>query len=134
MERAVASSCAIPGVWPPITINGERYMDGGVWSMLNSDLASGHAAVIVVSCFSLALPKGVESIYQKMLNAGLDEIASLRNTSADVNVITPSAEFLDLTQGGIRMLDAGLTPEAYRIGSRQAIQEAPNLHSLWHQA
>jgi NTE family protein len=58
LERAVASSCALPGVWPPITINGERYMDGGVRSMLNSDLASGHTAVIVVSCFALVLPKG----------------------------------------------------------------------------
>lgn len=135
LERAVASSCALPGVWPPITINGERYMDGGVRSMLNSDLASGHTVVIVVSCFALVLPEGVENIYQKMLNATLEaEIASLRSTGACVNVITPGAEFLDLTQAGTKMLDAGLSPEAYKIGTRQAIQEAPYLHSLWRQA
>jgi NTE family protein len=135
LERAVASSRALPGVWPPITINGERYMDGGVRSMLNSDLASGHTAVIVVSCFALVLPAGVENIDQKMLNASLAaEIAALRSTGACVNVITPSAEFLDLTQGGTKMLDAGLSPEAYEIGARQAIQEAPNLHSPWRQA
>src|SRR5262245_1959773 len=28
---AVAASCAVPGVWPPATINGRRYIDGGVW-------------------------------------------------------------------------------------------------------
>jgi NTE family protein len=135
LERAVASSCAIPGVWPPITIKGERYMDGGVWSMLNADLALGHTAVIVVSCFALVLPGGAANPYKKMLNARLEaEIASLRSTGACVNVMTPGAEFLDLTQGGIRMLDAGLSPEAYKIGARQAIQEAPCLHSPWRQA
>jgi len=41
LERAVASSAAIPGVFPPITIKGERYIDGGVRSMLNADLATG---------------------------------------------------------------------------------------------
>ena len=33
LERAVASSAAIPGVWPPITIKGERYIDGGIRSI-----------------------------------------------------------------------------------------------------
>jgi NTE family protein len=26
---AVAASCAVQGVWPPVTINGSRYIDGG---------------------------------------------------------------------------------------------------------
>src|SRR5205814_3193186 len=29
---AVAASCAVPGVWPPVTIEGRRYIDGGVRS------------------------------------------------------------------------------------------------------
>ena len=33
LERAVASSAAIPGVWPAITIKGERYIDGGIRSI-----------------------------------------------------------------------------------------------------
>jgi NTE family protein len=41
LERAMAASTAVPGIWPPITINGERYIDGGVRSMLNADLAMG---------------------------------------------------------------------------------------------
>jgi NTE family protein len=28
---AVAASCALPGVWPPVTIDGRRYMDGGMY-------------------------------------------------------------------------------------------------------
>jgi len=53
LERAIAASTAAPGIWPPITINGERYIDGGMRSMLNADLAIGSDIVIAVSCFPL---------------------------------------------------------------------------------
>ena len=48
LERVIAASTASPCIWPPITINGERYIDGGVRSMLNADLAMG--ADIVIAC------------------------------------------------------------------------------------
>ncbi|NUR82914.1 MAG: patatin-like phospholipase family protein [Nonomuraea sp.] len=46
---AVAASCAVPGVWPPVTIGGVRYVDGGVRTMNNADLAAGYDRVLVVS-------------------------------------------------------------------------------------
>jgi NTE family protein len=120
LDRAVASSCALPGVWPPITIGGARYMDGGIRSLLNADLAQGHAVVITVSCFAL--------------NAGLDaEIATLRESGSHVDVITPSAEFLSLTHNGARMLDSSLIPEAFLLGSGQATREAGGIHPAWYQ-
>jgi len=134
LERGVASSCALPGVWPPITIKGDRYMDGGVRSMLNADLATGYAAVIVVSCFTLVLPAGVKDADQEAMNASLDaEIARLREQGARVNVITPSVEFLDLTRHGARMLDVSLASEAFQIGARQAVQEAMHVDAVWRQ-
>ncbi|MEV7546177.1 patatin-like phospholipase family protein, partial [Streptomyces sp. NPDC089915] len=42
---AVAASCAVPGVWPPVTIDGRRYVDGGIRSSVNADLASGYRRV-----------------------------------------------------------------------------------------
>jgi NTE family protein len=45
---AVAASCAVPGVWPTVEIDGRRYMDGGTRSMANSDLAAGADRVLVV--------------------------------------------------------------------------------------
>ena len=38
---AVGASCAVPGIWPPVTINGRRYIDGGIRSAANADLAAG---------------------------------------------------------------------------------------------
>jgi NTE family protein len=44
---AVAASCAVPGAWPPVTIAGRRYMDGGVASSVNLGVA-GDCGVVVI--------------------------------------------------------------------------------------
>ena len=45
---AVAASCAVPGIWPPVTIDGERFVDGGMRSTTNLDLAAGCDPVVVI--------------------------------------------------------------------------------------
>jgi len=46
---AVAASSAVPGVWPPVTIGSTRYVDGGVYSLTNADLAVGFDRVLVLA-------------------------------------------------------------------------------------
>ncbi|MEP6799412.1 MAG: patatin-like phospholipase family protein [Lapillicoccus sp.] len=46
---AVAASCAVPGVWPPVTIGDTRYVDGGVHSGSNADVAAGAAIVVILT-------------------------------------------------------------------------------------
>jgi NTE family protein len=46
---AVAASCAVPGVWPPVTIDDHRYMDGGIRSATNVDLADGFERVLLLA-------------------------------------------------------------------------------------
>ena len=57
---AVAASCAVPGVWPPVTIGERRYMDGGVGSSVNMVLANDCdvAVVLVPSGRSAPSPFG----------------------------------------------------------------------------
>jgi NTE family protein len=57
---AVAASCAVPGVWPPVTIGDRRYMDGGVGSSVNMALAHDCdvAVVLVPSGRSTPSPFG----------------------------------------------------------------------------
>ncbi|MDO4918379.1 patatin-like phospholipase family protein [Kocuria sp.] len=50
LERAVAASCTVPAVFPPVHVDGRAYMDGGMRSATNADLAAGHDRVLVVSC------------------------------------------------------------------------------------
>jgi len=58
--HAVAASCSVPCVFPPVTIGNARYMDGGVRSTINADLAAGAEAVLVIApmlAFSFTWPK-----------------------------------------------------------------------------
>src|SRR5258708_19597025 len=45
---AVAASCAVPGIYPPTTIGGHRYIDGGVRSETNADFANGSNLVLIL--------------------------------------------------------------------------------------
>ena len=46
---AVGASCAVPGVWPPVTVGNRRFMDGGVRSVANADLAARYQRVVIVA-------------------------------------------------------------------------------------
>ena len=47
--HAVAASCAVPLVWPPVAINGRSYVDGGMRSAANADLPTGCEVVVRVA-------------------------------------------------------------------------------------
>jgi NTE family protein len=46
---AVAASCAVPGVYPPIPIGDRTYIDGGFRSIANADLAAECATIVVLA-------------------------------------------------------------------------------------
>jgi NTE family protein len=81
---AVAASAAVPGVWPPVTIGGARYMDGGVRSADNADLAAGFGRITVIS------PLGFDSPLPSPLQLR-DVAARLRAEGSQVVVIQPDA-------------------------------------------
>jgi NTE family protein len=39
---AVGASCAVPGVWSLVTLGERRFMDGGMRTIANADLAHGY--------------------------------------------------------------------------------------------
>ncbi|MEO5534153.1 MAG: patatin-like phospholipase family protein [Pseudolysinimonas sp.] len=61
---AVAASCAVPMVWPPVTIASRRYIDGGMRSVANVDLAAGFERVLVIAPVTTALRRGGEPAAQ----------------------------------------------------------------------
>jgi NTE family protein len=74
--HAVAASCAVPGVWPPVTIGGLRYIDGGVRSGTNADLATGCDRVLVITPSQPDVPSAWGSLE--------DEIAHLQPAAVHV--------------------------------------------------
>ncbi|MGV9671841.1 MULTISPECIES: patatin-like phospholipase family protein [unclassified Gordonia (in: high G+C Gram-positive bacteria)] len=46
---AITASCAVPGLWPAVTIGDATYVDGGVLSITNADLAEPNARTLVLA-------------------------------------------------------------------------------------
>lgn len=61
---AVAASCAVPGAWPPVTVDGRRFMDGGVGSTVNMSAVQdcGVAVALVPSGTDSPSPWGAGAI------------------------------------------------------------------------
>jgi NTE family protein len=132
LDRAVASSCAVPIVFPPVTIDGSRYMDGGMRTPLNADLAAEHDAVIVVSCLAMALPEGVTDAVFEATAAQIEmELAAVRGGGAKVEIIAPGAEFLEVSGWGTELMNPARVAGAYEAGVKQAAVEADRLRAIW---
>lgn len=91
---AVAASCAVPGVWPPVTIGERRYVDGGVRSIANADLAAGADRVLVIVPLGPAEPFPSEQPLERSveeLRAGGAEVAVVAPDEASVAAIGSNA-------------------------------------------
>ncbi len=81
LADAVAASCAVPGIWPPVSNGGRQYMDGGIRSASNADLAVNSSQVIVLA------PLGVRhGIAGRTLAR---QIAKLEQAGTRVQIIGP---------------------------------------------
>ncbi|MET8764568.1 patatin-like phospholipase family protein [Lentzea sp. NPDC004782] len=117
LVRAVASSCAVPLVWPPVTINGHRYMDGGMRSAANVDLAAGCSRVVVVA----------------PLTRSVSEAATPRAQAARLGVpsIVVSPDQAALAAIGRNVLDPARRRPAAEAGLAQAESVAEAVREVW---
>ena len=124
--RAVASSCSVPGIYPPVTLKGRRYIDGGMRSATNADMASGHDLVVVIA-IRLA---GAAGTATAAISAGLDqEVETLKDGGATVAVITPDDASLEAM--GANLMDFRQRGAAVRSGLAQGYVYAERLKALW---
>ena len=79
LSRAVAASCAGPGVFPPVEIDGRRYIDGGMRSPTNADRAAGYGRVLAITAM-------MDAEFKELLD---QEASSLRRAGAKVLVFIP---------------------------------------------
>ncbi len=117
LVRAVAASCAVPCVFPPIAVDGRRYIDGGVRSGTNADLATGADTVVVIAPMADASPLGAPPA----------ELAALRERSA-VTLIKPDQAALAAI--GTNVLDASRREPAVDAGIVQGESLARRFSSI----
>jgi NTE family protein len=124
--RAVASSCSVPGVFPPITIKGRRYIDGGMRSATNADLAKGYDVAVVVAVTAGATTDPAMLRFRQMLD---NEIKAVRESGARVELIVP--DDASVKAFGINLMDSRRRPGAAKAGMEQGQALAAKLMSMW---
>ena len=118
LDRAVAASCAVPGVFPAVKIQGRHYVDGGVRSAANVDLAIGHDAVLVLAPIPLA--------FRRYDRPGTQ---ARRLGDGRALVIAPDRRARALI--GFNPLDMSKAPIAITAGREQAERVAAKVADLW---
>jgi NTE family protein len=124
---AVRASCSIPGVFRPVKIGNQMYVDGGVVSPVAVDAARKHGADIVIAVDISAdaggsQPQGtIETILQS-IGIMYSKIAAVQLAKADV-VIKPRV-------GHIGAADFDKRHEAILEGEKAAIEALPKINSI----
>lgn len=114
---AVAASCAVPLVWPAATVNGVRYIDGGVRSVANVDLAAGCDRVVVIAPINVGFRRADRPAAQAAA-LGVPHV-----------VIAPSPEAR--ARMGRNPLDPAFRAASAEAGRAQAAQEAEKVRAVW---
>ena len=127
---AIASSCAVPGIVSPITISGRRYMDGGIGSTTNAQLAKGYDKVLVVSVVSARSRPGFEDIGARIAKRFEDELQSLRDAGSKVELIRPDDASREAF--GPNFMDGTRREACVQAGLRQGRLEAERLREWWN--
>jgi NTE family protein len=120
LVEAVAASCAVPGVWAPVSTGGRRLVDGGLRSPVNADLAAGCDQVVVLAPIVRAIGP--------MIGVGT-QVAALRAQGARVALVSPDAEALAAI--GRNVLDPAHRAAAARAGRRQAAAAIADVAEAW---
>ncbi|MFD5121440.1 patatin-like phospholipase family protein [Streptomyces sp. NPDC058385] len=117
---AVAASCAVPGVWPPVTFEDGRWIDGGVRSPANAHLAEGHDRIVIVA--PIAAGGGT-------LESARAQAERLTAGGARVTLITPNRTTRKAM--GHNSLDPAHRAPSARAGGEQASAHAAAVAETW---
>ena len=116
---AVCASCAVPLVYPPALVNGRHYIDGGMRSVANADLAAGCDPIVALAPLSVALRRrqSVEG-----------QIASL---GSGIRSVVVKADRHARKAMGTQALDPAFRTAAARAGRAQASSVAQAVADVW---
>ncbi len=117
LVQAVAASCAVPGVYPPVTVDGRRYVDGGMRSAANADLATGYERLVVLA----PIVRGVGPV------ASVD--AQVTALVSRVAVVSPDRN--STTAIGRNVLDPAARAPSAKAGRAQAASVVERVAEAW---
>jgi len=116
---AVAASCAVPLVYPPAAIGGRRFIDGGMRSVANADLAKGFDPIVALTPLSVGLRRS---------RTAEGQIESL---GKDIRSIVVKADARARKEMGMQSLDPAFRTSSARAGWAQATSVARAVAEVW---
>ena len=112
--------CAVPGLWPPVTIGERRFMDGGMRTVANADLAHGYERVVIVAPVAAGIG---------FMASPRRQAAALTAAGARVALVRPDRAAVRAI--GRNVLDVSRRAAAARAGRAQAAAEASAVRAVW---
>ena len=125
VSTAVAASCAIPSVFNPVVIDGQKYVDGGLQSSTNADILLQHELDAVIILAPLSTDAKVNAslagpVRSAMRAVTVTEQERLKATGAAVLTIHPDNK--TIAAMGLNIMDVTKRPKvsdlAYSWASR----------------
>jgi NTE family protein len=125
VAEAVQASCSVPWVFAPVVIEGREYVDGGVWSNTNLDVAPAGRMTHVLCLNPLASLDIAMASPLRMLRAlagssAAVETLALRNRGARVRMVGPAHDVARLM--GPDLGDTRLREEVLAGGYAQGLE------------
>jgi NTE family protein len=117
---AIAASSAVPGAWPATAIGGRHYMDGGIRSFTNADLAAGAHHVIVLAPLGWGTDNPVSGHLKQ-------EVEQLRSMGSRVDIVVPDTHSLEAL--GDNVLDPARRAPSAAAGLAQGLALAHTLNA-----
>ena len=113
VNAAIAASSAVPGMFPPVELEGRLYMDGQVHSSTNADVLLPFAPeqVLIAMPTNKVTGQGIGPHSENMLEL---EISALRAAGCKVSVRMPRPE--DSERLGKNLMDGKRASEAFAVG------------------
>lgn len=126
LATAVASSCAVPGMFPTVGIAGRRYTDGGVWSATNADVLLGDGLDAVL----LVVPTAGAAAQQPGRRPAFEvEAEQLEATGDRTATITPGPAFAERI-GLMNLMNPAHREAGVEVGLDDGAAAAASVRSL----
>lgn len=113
LADAVASSICVPGIFPPVPVNGRLLVDGGLRSGTSADLAAGYDNVVVIAPIG-SRSDGMDPLAGRMTAF---EVHQLEAAGATCTLLFPDDAANDVI--GINRMDATISAVVVAEGRRQ---------------
>jgi len=124
VEDAVAASCTVPWLFAPVEIAGHEYVDGGVWSPTNLDIApvgQGAHVLCLNPTASLTATTDMIGVFRRVSrSAAAIEALALRRRGAVVRTFAPSVDCA--TEMGLNLMDRRRAARVLAAGYRQGLE------------